>query len=89
MSGRTELNLETLKEKRNKLSEKFAEKCVKTESNKYMFDVNKNTQMMKLRHRDKYKVKNVKTVRMQKSAIINMTKHLNKKHKESKSLLNY
>ena len=54
-----------------------------------MFDVNKNTQMMKLRHRDKYKVKNVKTVRMQKSAIINMTKHLNKKHKESKSLLNY
>ena len=62
---------------------------MKTESNKYMFDVNKNTQTMKLRHKDKYKVKNVTTVRMQKSAIINMTKHLNKKDKESKSLLNY
>ena len=46
-----------------------------------MFEVNKNTQMMKLRQKDKYKVKNVKTVRMQKSAIIHMTMNLNKKHK--------
>ena len=40
-----ELNLETLKERRNKLSEKFAEKCVKSDKNKLMFEIKKkNTQ---------------------------------------------
>ena len=81
------LNIETLKDRRNKLSEKFAEKCVKNETNKQMFEINKKTHTMKLRTNDKYKTKNVKTVRMQKSAIINMRKHLNKKHRESKILL--
>ena len=39
---------------------------------------------MKLRNIDKYKVKHVRTARIQRSAIQKMTKHLNKKHRESK-----
>ena len=49
-----------------------------------MFKLRKKTHTMKFRHNDKYTIQKVKAVRMQKFAIINMRKHLNKKHKESK-----
>ena len=80
-----ELNLETLKERRNKLSEKFAEKCVKSYKNKQMFEIKKRTHNLNLRNIDKYKVKHVRTARIQRSAIHKMTKHPNKKHRESKA----
>ena len=47
-----------------------------------MFKLHKKTHTMKLRHNPKYTIHNVKTVRMQKSAIINMITHLNEKHRE-------
>ena len=65
MTKLKKLNLETLKDRRNKLSEKFAEKCVKIETNKQMFKLHKKTHTMKLRHNHKYAIQNVKTVRMQ------------------------
>ena len=78
MAKLKELNLETLKDMRKKLSEKFAEKYVKIKPNKKMFNLHKKTHRKKFRHNNKYTIQNVKTVRMQKSAIINMRKHLNK-----------
>ena len=79
-----ELNLETLKVRRNKLSETFAEKCLKNDNNKVMFERNKITHKMKLRNVEKYKIKHVRTARLERSAILKMSKHLNKKHKELK-----
>ena len=45
-----------LKHRRNKLSEKFAEKLVKIEKNKQMFILYKKTHTIKLRHNDKYSI---------------------------------
>ena len=47
--------------------------------------VKKNTKehTMKLRNKEKYHVTYARTVRLQKSSIQVMTKHLNKKHKEN------
>ena len=39
---------------------------------------------MKLRNVDKYKIKHMRTARLHRSAIWEMSKHLNKKHKELK-----
>ena len=80
-----ELNLETLKSRRNKLSEAFAEKCLKNDQNKVMFKRNKRPHKMVLRNVEKYKIKHARTARLQRSAIIKMTKHLNKKHDEKKT----
>ena len=49
-----------------------------------MFKINKKAHTMKLRTNDKYRIRNVKSVRKQKLAIINMRKHPNKKHRKSK-----
>ena len=47
-----------------------------------MFEVNTATHKMKLRNKRKYRIINAKTVRLQKSAIPYMTRHLNDKHEE-------
>ena len=78
-----ELNLETLQERRNKLSVRFADKCVKNPKTKPMFKKNIKEHTMKLRNKEKYHVTHARTVRLQKSSIQVMTKHLNKKHKEN------
>lgn len=48
-----ELNLETLKERRNILSARFAEKCSKNEKTKYMFKENTKLHNMKIRKKRK------------------------------------
>ena len=78
-----ELNFETLKERRNILCARFAEKCVKNDITKPMFETSKTGHSMKIRNTEKYKTKKARTGRMEKSAIPNMIKHLNKKHKEN------
>ena len=78
-----ELNIETLKERRDILCARFAEKCVKNDLTKPMFETNKTDHSMKLRNTEKYKTLNARTARMEMSAIPNMIKHLNKKHKEN------
>ena len=69
-----ELSLETLKVRRNKLSETFAEKCLKNDKNKVILERNKRTHKMKLRNVEKYKIKHVRTARLQRSAILKMSK---------------
>ena len=80
-----ELNLETLKERRQILSARFADKCVKNPKTKEMFPHNQKDHMMKHRNNHKFKVSNVKTARRKNSAIPNMMNHLNKKHNENKN----
>ena len=56
-----DLNLETLKYRRNKLSASFEEKCVKHDKNKVMFKKNTRINQMNMRNVEKYRVKNVRT----------------------------
>ena len=81
------LNIETLKERRQILCNRFAEKCAKNERTRNMFKINIKNHNMKLRHFEKYKVINARTVRMEKSAIPTMTKHLNEKHKDNQRII--
>ena len=52
-----------------------------------MFKTNIKTHNVKLRKSEKYKAMTARTVRMEKSAIPSMIKHLNKKHKEIKKII--
>ena len=52
-----------------------------------MFQLNVTTHNMKLRKQEKFKVKSAKTVRMQRSAIPQMTKHLNNKYVEKITII--
>ena len=81
-----ELNLESLSERRNILCERFAGKCIKNKKIMNIFNENKKHHKMKLRQRDKYQVKHANTVRLQRSAIPTMTKHLNLKHNQSRNI---
>ena len=82
------LKIETLKERRQELCNRFAEKCIQNERTTHMFKKNIKNHKMNLRNSEKYKVISARTVRMKKSAVPSMSKHLNKKHKESKHILN-
>ena len=81
-----ELNLESLSERRNILCERFAGKCIKNRKIMNIFNENKKHHKMKLRQREKYQVKHANTVRLQRSAIPTMTKHLNLKHNQSRNI---
>ena len=80
------LKLTSLKERRDLLSVNFAKKCLHNEKTKTIFKTNIKTHKMKLRKTEHYNVKHAKTVRMKQSAIINMTKQLNKHHEEKKKI---
>ena len=82
-----ELNITTLKERRNILSVNFAKKCLKSDKTKDIFTRNIRKNKMKLRNREHYKVKHCRTVRMQKSAVISMTKQLNSYMKNKENIL--
>ena len=73
-----ELNLPTLKERRNDLSLKFANKCLKQEKTKHIFQRNSKIHKMTLRKKDTFKVKNARTERLRKSSILHMTRQINK-----------
>ena len=82
------LKLETLKERRMLLSQRFAERSIKNNRTKTMFQLNETIHTMELRKQEKFKVISAKTVRMQRSAIPSMTRQLNNKHEEKMKLLN-
>ena len=82
------LKLTSLKERRNLLSVNFARKCVSNENTKNRFTINTKTHNMKLWKTEYFNVNHAKTVRLGKSAIINMTKQLNKQHEEMKVTFN-
>ena len=81
------LQLETLKERRHTLMQRFAEKCSKNNKVNSMFEVNNTTHKIKLRNKTKYRIINAKTVRLQKFAIPFMTRHLDNKHEEKRKIM--
>ena len=78
------LELETLKERREFLSNRFSEKCVDNDRTKHMFEIIRKKHNMKLRNSNKYQSTNARTARMERSAIPRMIKHLNLKHRDQK-----
>ena len=56
--------------------------CVKNTKTKHMFEIDKTKHTMLLRHKEKFKFIHAKKVRLKNSAIPQMIKHLNNKHKE-------
>ena len=55
-----------------------------------MFETTTKEHKIPLRHKEKYKAINARTVTMENSAIPKMIKHLNKKHKEyTKAILSF
>ena len=82
-----QLNLETLQARRDKLSLRFSENCVKNPRTKTMFKENKKEHKMKLRRKEKFFITPVRTVGLQKSAKPTMARHMNKKHEENQLMI--
>ena len=84
-----ELQLETLQERRENLSLRFANKCVKNARTELMFQKNIKKDNMSLRRKEKYSIPLARTVRLKKSAIPSTARHMNKNMKKIKKCLNY
>ena len=85
--GLSELNLPTLKERREILCARFATKYLLNKKSNNMFKLNTSTNNMKLRHTKKFKETNTKTNRLYNSAIPYMERMLNSQHKDKLKLL--
>ena len=68
----TKLEMETLKERREFLCLRFAQKCLKNPKTKDMFPENKKMHKMETRNPEKYMVQHANTERLKKSSIIYM-----------------
>ena len=84
--GLTILNIPTLKERREILTARFANKCLKNKNTSDMFKLNILKTNMKLRNINKFREVQSKTSRLYKSALPYMTRVLNKEHKEKEKL---
>ena len=78
------LNIDSLDERREKHSLKFAQKCLKNEKVRNMFPVNMKTKK-KTRNNEKYKVNFAKSERYKRSTIPSLQRKLN----ENEKTLNY
>ena len=74
-----ELQLETLQERREKLSLRFSNKCVKNARTKSMFQENIKDHNMSLRRKEKCSIPLARTVRLKKSSIPSLARHMKKK----------
>ena len=72
-----QLDIEKLYERREQLCLKVALKCIKNPKTQNMFPVNKNSQNIPIREREKYQVQFARTAKLQNSAIIHMQNMLN------------
>ena len=77
-----ELNLQTLEQRREILSLKFAKDGIKFNKLKDLFPENTNEHSMKTRHQEKYKVLHANTNRLKNSSILYMQNLLNNEYKE-------
>ena len=82
------LNLESLYDRRERLSLKFAKKCLKNENLKKLFPNKKSNHEMQMRKPEKYLMKHIKTNRYKKSAIPSMIRQLNEEEMKMKKALN-
>ena len=71
------LELETLKERREKLCLKFAKRCLKNDKAKKMFPLNCKNHEMGTRNGEKFKVQHANTSRLKNFSIIYMQNLLN------------
>ena len=78
------LNLQTLEDRRNELSLKFAKKCLNNSKFKDLFPENK-THWYHTRHKEKYTVPFCNTERMKQSGIMNMIHQLNLDHDKTRN----
>ena len=67
---------------------KFARKCLAYKNTSDIFKKNTRKHKMKLRTREHFQVKHTRTVRLERSAVVSMTKQLNKHMKKKKKLAN-
>ena len=79
------LNIETLTERRNILSKRFAETCINNPKTRDMFKERNTKHNMKLQNQNKHNVQKINTVRLQRSAIPQMTHYLNMMKKTNKN----
>ena len=81
------VKLDTLEERRQKLCLKFAKACVRHEKLSDMFPKQRNGHHMDMRHNNKFIVKKARTERLQRSAILNMQRLLNKEESDKRKLM--
>ena len=82
------LDVETLFERREKLSLKFAKKCLKNENFKKPFPLREKNHVMEKIQTEKFFIRNVNTESYKKSAIPAMLRLLNKEDLKLKEALN-
>ena len=80
------LKMETFTVRRQILSERFTEKCLKNKKTKNKFLENKNNHWMIRRNKEQFKIKHANTVRLQMSSIPTTTKHLNSEHETKRKI---
>ena len=72
-----QLNLDSLKTRREELCKTFSLKCLNNDKTEKLFPLNLKKHPMKTKKCEKFKVKHANTTRLQKSAIPFMQKLLN------------
>ena len=77
------LELEALKERREKLCLKFATRCLKNDKAKNMFPLHSKSHEMGTRNGEKLKVQHANTIRLKNFSIIYMQNLLNEDKKRS------
>ena len=82
-----ELNMESLEKRREILCLRFARNCLKNEKVKNLFPLKNSDHKMTKRKEEKFKMKNIKTKRLQVSALPYMRKLLNKEAMEKANIL--
>jgi hypothetical protein len=80
--------MESLKERRELLCLKFAQKCFKNPKTKNMFPENKKMHTMETRNPEKFQVNHANTERLKKSAIIYMQNLLNENEHKKQAVMN-
>ena len=81
------MKLDTLAVRREKLCLKFAKDCVRNEKLHDMFPKSRKSHLMDMRQNYKFVVKKARTERLQRSAVVNMQKLLNKDDLEKRDTL--
>ena len=81
------LNIDSLKDRREKLCVRFAKKCLKLENMKKLFPLKKTKHFMKKRKFEKYLINNINTERYKRSAVPYMKKMLNEEELKLKKAL--
>ena len=71
-------NLDSLKDRREELCYKFANKCTKSEKSKDLFPLRLKEHAMETREQEKYYVQHANTERLKNSSVIFMQRLLNK-----------